>query len=102
MRRGAVVFLVPALLAVLAAGCGRSEPEPVQAPTRVKIAHIMLEKQEIPEELDVEAARKLVVQRKQRSLMLELEREELKKAMAAEGFECAVPVTLLKQRKTKK
>ncbi|MBO7482689.1 MAG: hypothetical protein J6U17_02225 [Kiritimatiellae bacterium] len=90
-------------LAAFVAGCGREEqPEQIQAPTRVKLAHIMLEKESVPEPLDIESARKIVIDRKKRERLLEIEREELKKAMAQEDFQCAVPVTLLKKRKGSK
>ena len=85
------------------AGCGGdSEKSEVKAPKKVKVAHIMLEKEEIPDELDADSARRLVQKRKLRERTLEIEREEIKKAMAKEDFEAAFRITLLKQRKQKK
>ena len=98
-----IAAIVGSLAVAVAVVCGRKEPvESVKAPTRVKVAHIMLEKEQLPEELDADTALKQVSERKKRERLLEIEREELEKAMAREDFQCAVPVTLLRKKKGNK
>lgn len=103
MKKLLVIGIVALLAIVVAVVCVRKDlAEPVKAPTRVKLAHIMLEKEQLPEELDAASAMKLVSERKKRERLLAIEREELKKAMAREDFRCAVPVTLLRKKKGNK
>lgn len=103
MKKLLVIGIVGLLAVAVAVVCGRKEPvESVKAPTRVKVAHIMLEKEQLPEELDAASAMKLVSERKKRERLLAIEREELEKAMAREDFRSAVPVTLLRKKKENK
>ena len=104
MKKLLLIAAIVGLLAVaVAVVCGRKAPvESVKAPTRVKLAHIMLEKEQLPEELDAASAMKLVSERKKRERLLAIEREELEKAMAREDFRSAVPVTLLRKKKENK
>lgn len=99
--RALKALFVAAILCGVAGCGGDTETSEVKAPKKVKVAHIMLEKDEVPGELDADAARALVQKRKLRERTIEIEREALKSAMAKEDFEAAFRITLLKQRKPK-
>lgn len=67
-------------------------------PSSVKIAHIMLEKVEVPQPLDDAGARELVVKRKVGSLLVVKQRELLESA----DLKSVVPIRLLKGKKERK
>ena len=69
----------------------------VERPTSVTLAHIMLEKHEIPPVLDETSARKFVFKRK----LGELNFKVRLAAFKAARIDCAVPVTLIKDTEKK-
>ena len=100
MTRSMWIF---ALVASLATGCGKDAEEPVEirTPSRVKVAHIMLEKEEIPDELTAEAARQVVFKQKLGALSVARQKEALARVQASKDFKCAVQVKLFKDKKGK-
>lgn len=100
MKRGLWIF---ALALILVAGCGKETGEQVEvkAPSRVKVAHIMLEKEEVPDELTVEDARKVVFKRKLGALSVARQKEALARVQGAQDFKCAVRLKLFKDKKGK-
>lgn len=70
-------------------------------PAKVKIAHIMLEKREIDEELDEEAAMAIVRNRKAKAAMNEFLRSTYAKLSAEDGFKCDFKVNFRKRKKGK-
>lgn len=75
------------------------EPEVEGAPTKVKVAHLMLEKREVDEELDEATARVLVLARKTKVRMADLQREFYKTVQSEPGFVCDFRVNFMKQKK---
>ncbi|MCR5413321.1 MAG: peptidylprolyl isomerase [Kiritimatiellae bacterium] len=71
-------------------------------PRYVKVAHIMLEKEEEPEPLEHEDIVAIVRRQKIGRAMVELERETLERYTASPGFKCDFRVTLLKKLGKKK
>ena len=82
-----------AVAAVVFARIG--EPEEVRAPTRVHVAHIMLEKEEVPAELDEAAAREVVRTKKLGMMTFKAQQEVLERAQKDGSLTCAVTMTLL-------
>lgn len=68
-------------------------------PDRVKVAQIMLEKEDVPEILTEEGARRAVFRRKLGELAVAREKAAWARVKASEGFACEVPVSLFKPRK---
>ena len=91
------------LSAFIVAGCGKEAKEPteIKVPSRVKVAHIMLEKDEVPDELTVESARALVFKRKLGAYSVSRQKEALARVRASKDFKCAVQVKLFKDKKRK-
>lgn len=74
-------------------------PAVVAAPTRVHVAHIMLEKEPIPPELDEAAAEQEVRAKKLGLLTLRTQQKVLEQAQADGTLTCAVRMTLLNKVK---
>ena len=100
MKRGRLIF---ALAALAVAGCGKEagKPAEIKAPSRVKVAHIMLEKEDVPDALTAEDARKVVFRRKLGALSVARQKEALARAQKSQNFTCAVQVKLFKDKKGK-
>lgn len=77
----------------------RETVEEVAAPTRVHVAHIMLEKEEVKPELDEETALKEVQTKKLGVMTFKAQQKALETAQANKTLKCAVNITLLKKAK---
>lgn len=76
---------------------GRAEAKPT-APTRVKFAHIMLEKHEVGEVPETDAARVLVRNRKAKARMRALQIAFFKRVSSEGDFKCDFKVNIKKRR----
>ena len=70
-----------------------------RAPTRVHVAHIMLEKEEVPPPLDADGAREELRRQKLAQSVSALQKRTLEEAQANGTLKCAVRMTLLGKSK---
>ena len=86
--------------AVLVAARSRG-PEELRAPTRVHVAHIMLEKTQVPPELDAATAAEEVRKQKLGLATFKAQQAALERAQKDGTLTCAVKMTLLNKVKLK-
>lgn len=83
-------------------GCGKDEPVALEQPTRVKVAHIMLEKHEVPAEPDAASVREAVLKKKLHEQMVSEVRDEIRRGLDSGDYVFDFKLTLLKDRKDRK